>query len=101
MIKKVLGVLVLGAALIWVFQTVISDPKEPPGGATATPANSISDAEKALIEAWLKSNDLNQYGDPKDTVYIGGTPIFDEKTGETINRYDYILRNHPQRPWGK
>jgi hypothetical protein len=59
----------------------------------------ISFEEKQLIEAWIVENDLNQYGDPKDTVYIGGTPLFDERTGETIDKYEYILRNHPDRPW--
>lgn len=59
----------------------------------------ISLGEKQEIEAWIIENDLNQYGDSKDTVYTGGTPIFNEKTGETIDKYEYILRNHINRPW--
>lgn len=59
----------------------------------------ISETEKEQIEAWIEANDLNQYGDPKDTVYTGGTPLFNEKTGQTIDRYEYILRKHPDRPW--
>jgi len=59
----------------------------------------ISVEEKQLIEAWILENNLNQYGDPKDTVYIGGTPLFNEMTGESIDRYEYILRNHPDKPW--
>jgi len=59
----------------------------------------ISLEEKQLIEAWIIENDLNQYGDPKDTAYIGGTPLFDEKTGESIDKYEYVLRNHPNKPW--
>ena len=61
----------------------------------------ISLEEKQLIETWILENDLNQYGDPKDTVYAGGTPLFDEKTGKTIDKYDYILRRHPDKPWLK
>ena len=61
----------------------------------------LSEEEKAKIEAWIKENDLNRYGDPKDRVYIGGTPLFDERSGQRIDRYDYILRNHPDRPWLK
>ena len=61
----------------------------------------ISPEEKGLIEIWIRENNLNQYGDPKDTVYMGGTPLFDEKTGESIDKYEYILRRHPDRPWGK
>lgn len=29
------------------------------------------------------------------TDYTGGTPLFDEATGTRIDKYDYILRNHP------
>ena len=58
-------------------------------------------AEKQQIEAWIKENNLNQYGDPQDTVYMGGTPLFNEKTGESLDRYEYILRKHPDRPWLK
>ena len=61
----------------------------------------ISFEEKELIEMWIIENDLNQYADPKDTVYMGGTPLFDEKTGETIDKYEYILQQHPQKPWRK
>lgn len=59
----------------------------------------ISVEEKQLIETWILENNLNQYGDPKDTVYIGGTPLFNEMTGESIDKYEYILRNYPDRPW--
>jgi len=61
----------------------------------------ISSEEKELIETWIIKNDLNQYADPKDTVYMGGTPLFDEMTGESIDKYEYILQQHPQRPWRK
>ncbi|KKU85814.1 MAG: hypothetical protein UY15_C0021G0010 [Parcubacteria group bacterium GW2011_GWA2_47_9] len=59
----------------------------------------ISAGEKELIETWIIENDLNQYADPKDTVYMGGTPLFDEMTGESIDKYEYILRRHSDRPW--
>lgn len=59
----------------------------------------VSLEEKQLIEAWIIENDLNQYGDPKDTVYMGGTPLFNEKTGERIDKYEYILQRHPDKPW--
>jgi len=88
------AVIILGLALlILIIGFVILKPekKQVPSG--------ISLEEKELIEAWILKNDLNQYGDPKDTVYIGGTPLFDEKTGQSIDRYEYILKNHPDRPW--
>lgn len=59
----------------------------------------ISSREKELIEAWIQKNDLNEYGDLKETVYTGGTPLFDEATGEQVDKYEYILGNHADRPW--
>ena len=61
----------------------------------------ISNQEKLLIDAWLQQNNLNQYGDPKDRVYAGGTPLFDERTGERTDRYDYIVKKYPERPWNR
>lgn len=61
----------------------------------------ISQEEKEKIEKWILQNDLNEYGDPKDTIYAGGTPLFNEATGEKIYRFQYILSQHPERPWNK
>jgi len=55
--------------------------------------------EKQQIEDWIKKNGLNKYGDPKDTVYARGTPLFSEESGQCIDRYDYVLINHWDRPW--
>ena len=57
--------------------------------------------EKAKIEKWIVDEQLNEYGEPADTLYAGGTPLFDEATGEKIDRYEYIKRNHPDEPWNK
>ena len=64
-----------------------------------TESSYIDPAEAEQIDVWIKANDLNRYGDRKDTVYSGGTPLFDESTGSSIDRYDYILKNHTDRPW--
>ena len=56
-------------------------------------------SEKARIEKWIVDNKLNQYGESADTLYAGGTPLFDELTGKTLDRYEYIFKNHPDRPW--
>ena len=55
--------------------------------------------EKAKIEKWLVDSKLNEYGEPADTLYAGGTPLFDESTGEKMDRYEYIKENHPGEPW--
>lgn len=59
----------------------------------------MSDEEKRQVDKWIGANNLNQYGDSKHTMYTGGTPLFNERTGEYIDRYDYILSKHPDRPW--
>lgn len=59
----------------------------------------LSRREINRIEKWIKANDLNEYGDPADTFYSGGTPLFSETTGEKMNRFDYIAKQHPDRPW--
>ncbi len=75
---------------------VVNDEKEQD-----QEASEISDAEKKQIDAWIVENNLNQYGDPVETVYPGGTPLFNEMTGEQIDKYEYILKNHPEKPWNK
>ncbi len=67
----------------------------------AESSSELSAKEKTKIDQWIIENDLNQYGDPKNTVYLGGTPLFNEITGGTIDRYEYILKNHPDQPWNK
>ena len=51
------------------------------------------------IDAWIKRNNLDIAGNPIGTMYTGGTPLFDEKTGTTIDKYDYIINNHIDKPW--
>ena len=57
--------------------------------------------EKTQIDTWIQENGLNQYGDPKGMAYTGGTPLFNEATGETTDKYEYILQRYPDRPWGQ
>jgi hypothetical protein len=59
----------------------------------------LPENEKAQIEAWLEKNNYNQYGDKTDTVYLGGTPLFDEAKGTYIKLYDYLVQKYPDKPW--
>ena len=36
----------------------------------------IDEVAMKRINDWIKENDLNEFGDPKGTVYTGGTPLF-------------------------
>jgi hypothetical protein len=76
--------------------------KTVPGNTSTPPASStVSSDEKRLIDRWLQahSDSLNMYGDPKETAYTGGTPLFNESTGQQMSKYDYIVSKHPDRPW--
>ena len=55
----------------------------------------IDEETKQRIDKWIRENGRNEYGDSNDTVYAGGTPLFDEMTGRTVDRYQYILKKNP------
>jgi hypothetical protein len=55
--------------------------------------------EKEVFESWTQAKNLNMFGDPQDTMYAGGTPLFDEMTGEVKSLDFYVLNNNPLRPW--
>jgi hypothetical protein len=65
--------------------------------ATSTVLSSadLSVAQKNSIDDWLAKKGLNRYGDAPNAVYTGGTPLFNEKTGKAVERYDYILNKFP------
>ena len=56
----------------------------------------INEKTKQKIEAWIKKAGRNQYGDPKDTMYAGGNPLFDERSAKLKDRHEYILIKHPE-----
>lgn len=88
----IVTVTIIGLVFILLVSATILNQKETEG---------IPEPEKAKIEDWIERNDLNRYGDSKDRIYRGGTPLFNEGTGESLDRYKYILKNHPDRPWLK
>lgn len=55
--------------------------------------------ERERINHWIAERGLNPYGDPIDTVYAGGTPLFDEQTGMETDRYAYMQKSFPDKPW--
>lgn len=67
------------------------------GGFNVAPpsAEDLTVEQKAKIEKWLTDNNLNRYGDAMDTFYTGGTPLFDEISGKSIERFEYILKKTP------
>lgn len=56
----------------------------------------VDEATKRKIDRWIEENKLNPFGDSSGTMYAGGTPLFDERTGRSRDRYEYILERHPE-----
>jgi hypothetical protein len=48
----------------------------------------------ACVDRELAARGLNQFGDPPDAMYAGGTPLFDERTGKATDRVEYVLSHH-------
>lgn len=61
----------------------------------AARAETLTAQQKAYIDRYLAENDLNIYGDPEGTMYMGGSPLFDESTGQVMDRYQFVIRRHP------
>ena len=56
-------------------------------------------ADLDLVDLWLNRQELNKYGDSVDTMYAGGSPLFNENTGESVDRYLYLTTKFPSFPW--
>lgn len=57
----------------------------------------VDEATRKRIDAWIKAEGRNPYGDPPGTSYAGGDPLFDEmRPGPRKDRYEYILERHPE-----
>ena len=65
-------------------------------GTTNNVAQHLDDDQKNIIDEWLSKNKLNEFGDSLGTMYTGGTPLFDEITGESINRFKYLFEKFPE-----
>jgi hypothetical protein len=53
-------------------------------------------ARASCVDRELGARGLNPYGDPAGTMYAGGTPLFDERTGVTVDRVQYVLAHRPE-----
>ncbi len=114
--KKKIVIALLGLLIISVFLAIIffyqaGNQKQAqniqPSSLSPTPVQTIIDEgvptispeEIVQIETWIERNDLNEFGDPRGTMYAGGNPLFNEATGKSTERFEYIIRNHPDKPW--
>jgi hypothetical protein len=70
---------------------------EPPASAEASGERLSASraAEEACVDKWLAGRGLDPYGNPRGTLYAGGTPLFDERTGEHVDRLAYVYKRQP------
>ncbi|HXX29379.1 MAG TPA: hypothetical protein VEJ89_01535 [Myxococcaceae bacterium] len=71
----------------------------PAAGRSAPEAGSTrpwSAEEEACVDRWLAARRLDAFGSPQGTLYAGGTPLFDEATGERTSRQAYLAAHRPE-----
>lgn len=69
-------------------------------GVTPEPQTKETSVDKlALALDWLKVKNLNEFGDAPGTVYAGGTPLFNETSGESVDHYQYLKSKFRGEPW--
>jgi hypothetical protein len=80
-------------------------PAVPPGPSpVSAPAPGVPDAggsewtaaQEACVDRWLAAHGLDAYGSPQGTMYMGGTPLFDEATGQRRTRQAFLAAHHPE-----
>jgi hypothetical protein len=71
--------------------------KTSAGGSDAVP---LSDAERQAqencLDKWLTGKKMDRYGHPEGTMYAGGSPLFNERTGESRDRLQYVYERQPE-----
>ncbi|MET0405184.1 MAG: hypothetical protein ABW123_22410 [Cystobacter sp.] len=53
-------------------------------------------AREACVDLWLQEHKLDRFGHAEGTMYTGGTPLFNEATGESKDRLEYIFARNPE-----
>ena len=73
-------------------EPAVARPAAAASASVAAPAGgaAVSVAE-ACADRWLAEHGLNPFGDPPETSYPGGTPLFDERTGVKKNRLEHLF----------
>ena len=60
------------------------------------PRTALDVQQTDCVEKWLKGHGLDAYGNPRGTMYAGGTPTFDEATGRSVDRWTLVAKNRPE-----
>ncbi|WP_309890731.1 hypothetical protein [Archangium sp.] len=60
-----------------------------------TPSDATT-AMESCVDRWLEGKKLDRYGHPEGTMYAGGSPLFNEATGESKDRMEYVFARQPE-----
>jgi hypothetical protein len=70
------------------------------GGTGAESMAAGTDAQRqavlSCVNGWLKNKKLDEFGNPEGTMYAGGSPLFNEATGESKDRLEYVFSRQPE-----
>lgn len=53
-------------------------------------------AVESCVDRWLQENKMDMFGHPEGTMYAGGSPLFNEATGESRDRLEYVFSRNPR-----
>jgi hypothetical protein len=59
-------------------------------------SGSWTESQEGCVDRWLTAHQLDAYGSPQGTMYMGGTPLFDEGSGQRTPRQTYLSAHHPE-----
>lgn len=77
-----------------------SDPAMATPSGTGSTVEPMSEEARAAVEScldkWLNGKKMDRYGHPEGTMYMGGSPLFNEATGESKDRLEYVFARQPE-----
>jgi hypothetical protein len=76
--------------------TPTEDSGTLPAGDSGTQAQGGNAAVEACVDRWLQEHKLDRFGHPEGTMYAGGSPLFNEATGESKDRLEYVFGRNPE-----
>ncbi|HEX8823572.1 MAG TPA: hypothetical protein VF794_26860 [Archangium sp.] len=71
-------------------------PTPTTDGDSGTQAQGANPAVEACVDRWLQERKMDRYGHPEGTMYAGGSPLFNEATGESKDRLEYVFGRNPE-----
>lgn len=77
-------------------QGLTAEKPSAEGSTAATLSPAERQAQEGCVDKWLTEKKLDRYGNAEGTMYAGGTPLFDERTGESRDRLDYVYERQPE-----